>query len=83
MITINNSASNSVDWFIMPKYDCDTANAVGSGSLAAGGSTTFNTSNSQTVVFDVGDGFTAGSVCSSSATVTFHNDPNGAWCQTV
>lgn len=81
MITITNNDTNPVDWYVMPKYDCDTANAVANGTLPAGDTAVFNTSNSQTVTFDVGSGFSAGGVCGSNATVEFENDPNGAWCR--
>lgn len=81
MITLKNNDTQPVDWYIMPKYDCDINNAVGSGSLVGSGSAQFNTNNSQTVVFAFGTDFAAGAVCSSNATVTFNNDPNGAWCQ--
>lgn len=81
MITLKNNDTNPVDWFIMPKYDCDINNAVGSGSLSAGASGSFNTSNSQTVVFAFGTDFACGGVASSNATADFFNDPNGAWCK--
>jgi len=81
MITLENNDTQTLNWYIMGKYDCDINNAVASGTLVGGGSTTYTTNNSHTVVWAFGTDFAAGGVCGSGATVTFNNDPNGAWCQ--
>jgi hypothetical protein len=85
MITLKNTDSQKTKWYLMKKYDFDINNALASGSLGPASSTTVPspTGTTVSVVWALADGVSAAGIVADNAASVFHNDPNGAWAQTL
>ncbi|MGD1844102.1 MAG: hypothetical protein ACFB10_01775 [Salibacteraceae bacterium] len=80
MITLVNADSFEVDWYVCPRFMCDTNHATAAGKLAAGASVTLETDGPHTVLWAFGMKFAAGVGCQGDSVLTFQNDETGTWC---
>lgn len=83
MITLTNSDSQTVNWYLMQKYDFDTNNALASGTLAGGASTTMAspTGTTVSVVWTFGTKSAAAGLLGDGGTSVFINQGLGTYCK--
>ena len=86
MLTIKNSAPNTVEWFALPKYGLDIKKALAKGTLFSGKQTTYDPPTTVNILFAIeGQGMNAfAALCSAQdldATVVFYNEGPKTWCK--
>lgn len=84
MITLKNTDSQTLTWYLMTKYNFDINTALATGQLAPGTSTQVPspTGTTVSVVWALSDGVAAAGIVGNDCGSAFHNDPCGAWAQT-